>query len=185
MGHMRLIQRGINVAPIYWALQSHPELWNVNKARTEHPQSPHHGLDDMWLRYGAPDQDPLKPHESVWHESAEILGLKPICLDIMHMVGGSVMGGVLITRIPPGAVCKPHCDRGWHADVHNKFALQITSAPGQRFHFEGESLETRPGDLYSFQNEHLHWVTNDTPYERVTMIVCVRKEANAFTQEGG
>lgn len=174
--NLELIQRGIPVSEIYWSIQQHPELWNRNRARTQSPDSPHHGLDDIWVRYGAPDQDPTKPHDAMWHEPAEILGVKPVCLDIMRLVGGSILGGVLITRIPPGATCRPHQDRGWHADVHDKYALQITSAPGQFFRFEGESLESKPGDLFSFKNENTHWVTNDTKYERVTMIVCVRKE---------
>lgn len=176
MSHIRLITQGINVAHIYWALQQHPELWNQNTARTQDPSSPHHELDDIWVRYGAPDQDPTKPHDAMWHAPADILGVKSMCLDIMRSVGGSILGGVLITRIPPGKTCKPHADRGWHADVHDKYALQITSAPGQFFCFDNEQLESKPGDLYSFENEHTHWVTNQTPYERITMIVCVRKE---------
>jgi hypothetical protein len=166
--NLQLIQSGIPVAGIYWALQQHPELWNQNTARTQDPTSPHHELDDIWVRYGDADQDPRQPHDAHWHEPADILSLKPICLDIMR--------GVLNPRTPRGARGPPHHDRGWHADAHDKYALQITSAPGQFFCFEGEQLESKPGDLYSFKNENTHWVTNDTPYERVTLIVCVRKE---------
>jgi hypothetical protein len=177
MSNLRLIQRDIPVGGLYWTLQQHPELWNQNRARTQDPSSPHHELDDIWARYGDADQDPRQPHTAKWHAPADILGIKPICLDVMRIVGGSILGGVLITRIPPGASCKRHEDRGWHADAHDKYALQITSAPGQFFCFDGEALESRPGDLYEFKNEHAHWVTNDTPYERVTLIVCVRKES--------
>lgn len=173
---IKLISEGSDVSRIYWALQNNPQLWNKNTARTEDPLSPHHELDDIWVRYGDANQDPRKPHDAKWHEPADILGVKNVCLDVMRAMGGSILGGVLITRIPPGAQCKPHADKGWHADVHDKFALQISSAPGQRFHFEGESLETKPGDLFWFDNQYTHWVTNDTPYERVTMIICVRKE---------
>jgi len=174
--NVRHLSRGLPVEPIYWAIQQHPELWNQHTYRTQHPTSPHHGLDDIWLRYGDPGQDPKAPHESHWHPAADVLGVKALCLDIMRRAGGSVLGGVLITRIPPGAMCKPHIDRGWHADAHDKYAVQITSAPGQLFHFHGEMFEAMPGDLYSFQNEWEHWVTNPTDYERITMIVCVRKE---------
>jgi aspartyl/asparaginyl beta-hydroxylase (cupin superfamily) len=83
---------------------------------------------------------------------------------------------VLITRIPAGATCRPHVDPGWHARAHDKYAVQITSAPGQAFCFDCERLESRPGDVYWFDNQFTHWVENPTPYERVTMIVCVRKE---------
>ncbi len=173
---IQLLQRGIPVSEWHWRLQQHPELWNQNRSRTQDEASPHYGLDDIWIRYGSPDQDPTKPHDAKWHASADTLEIKRVCMDIMHFVGGCVMGGVLITRIPPGFSCKPHEDSGWHADVHEKFALQIASAPGQTFHFEDEELETRPGDLFTFQNQHMHWVTNPTAYERITLIVCVKKE---------
>ena len=49
---IKLLSSGLNVAPIYWALQSNPQLWNQNTTRTESPDSPHHGLDDIWARFG-------------------------------------------------------------------------------------------------------------------------------------
>jgi quercetin dioxygenase-like cupin family protein len=174
---IELIAKDWCVAPILWKLQSHPELWNQYTARTASADSPHHGLDDIWARFGdvghAVDG---QAHQSRWYPAAELLGIKQMCHDLMHMVDGVELGGVLITRIPPGAKCRPHVDPGWHARNYEKFAVQIASAPGQEFCFEGESLETRPGDVFWFDNQHLHWVDNPTQYERVTMIVCIRKE---------
>jgi hypothetical protein len=169
------IGAGLNVAPVRWALRAHPELWDQNTARTEHADSPHHGLSDIWARYAAPGDDGSQPHRSVWYPAADLLGIKAMCLDVMRAVDGEELGGVLITRIPPGAMCRPHVDRpGWHAEFYEKVAVQIESAPGQRFCFEGESLETRPGDVFWFDNAHTHWVTNDTNHERITLIVCVK-----------
>lgn len=177
MSCIKLIRSGLNVSPIYWAILRNPHLWNKNKARTQDPNSPHHGLDDIWARYGDADRaTDGAPHDSFWWPAADDLGIKSMCLDIMREVDGVELGGVLITRIPPGAMCKPHTDPGWHARRYEKFGVQITSAPGQAFHFEGEHLETKPGDLFWFDNSQTHWVTNETQYERVTMIVCIRKE---------
>jgi len=174
---IQLIKEGINVAPIYWKLLNNPQLWNQHTTRTESPNSPHYGLDDIWARFGKPEHaNDGSPHDSYWYDSEDKLNIKTLCYDIMRLVEGVELGGVLITRIPAGATCKPHTDPGWHAQRYDKFALQITSAPGQCFHFEGESLETKPGDLFWFDNQYTHWVTNNTPYERVTMIICIRKE---------
>jgi quercetin dioxygenase-like cupin family protein len=171
------IASGLNVAGIHWALQSNPQLWNEHTSRTEDPSSPHHGLDDIWARFGDPKRaSDGSPHAAFWYPSADILGIKATCLDLMRNVEGVELGGVLITRIPAGASVKPHTDPGWHARRYEKYGVQITSAPGQKFCFEGEELETRPGDVFWFDNSHTHWVTNPTPYERITMIVCVRKE---------
>jgi quercetin dioxygenase-like cupin family protein len=174
---IKLLSSGLCVAQIHWALQEHPELWNQHITRTESPNSPHFGLDDIWARFGDPDRAADgAAHDSFWYPSAEVLGIKGLCYDLMRAVEGVELGGVLITRIPPGRAVKPHTDPGWHARRYDKFAVQIASAPGQRFHFEGESLETKPGDLFWFDNQFTHWVTNETAYERVTMIVCIRKE---------
>lgn len=175
--HIKLLQRGIDVAPIYWRLLEHPELWNQCTARTQDPSSPHHGLDDIWARYGSNDEA-LRggPVDIRWQPAADILGIKQICHDVMHMVGGVELGGVLLTRIPPGAMCRPHEDHGWHAHRFDKFLLQIASAPGQAFCFPGVELETRPGDLAWFENQTVHWVQNPTQYERVSMVICIRME---------
>ncbi len=173
---IKLVAEGVNVSPIYWALQSHPELWNQHTTRTADPASPHHGLDDIWARFGNPARaKDGEAHDSFWYPSADLLGIRQHCYDLMHMTQGDELGGVLITRIPPGASCKPHTDPGWHARRYQKYAVQIASAPGQQFCFEGESLETKPGDVFWFDNQFSHWVTNDTQYERITMIACIRK----------
>ena len=177
MSKIKLISQGAHVAPFLWALQAHPELWNQHTTRTESPESPHFGLDDIWARFGDPARaSDGSPHDSFWYPAADVLGIKEFCLDLMRAVDGVELGGVLITRIPPGKECKPHTDPGWHARRYQKFGVQITSSPGQKFCFEGEELETRPGDVFWFDNQFSHWVTNPTPYERVTMIVCIRKE---------
>lgn len=177
MSSIVLLERGLNVSGVHWALLSNPHLWNQNTVRTEHPDSPHHGLDDIWVRFGTEDDARTgAPHESSWYPSAEVLGVKPLIMSIFAATQGTTLGGVLITRIPPGERCKPHTDPGWHARQYEKFAVQIASAPGQKFCFEDSELETKPGDVFWFDNSKLHWVENPTNYERMTMIICIRKE---------
>jgi quercetin dioxygenase-like cupin family protein len=176
--NIELLGSGLNIAPIYWALQENPLLWNQHTARTEDKESPHHGLSDIWARFGPEERaEDGQPHDSIWYPSADILGIKQICFDVMHAVHGVELGGVLITKIPAGKKVKPHNDPGWHARRYEKYAVQITSAPGQKFCFDNEELETKPGDLFWFDNQHSHWVINPTEYERITMIICIRKGA--------
>ncbi|NWF45365.1 hypothetical protein F3K02_08905 [Hydrogenophaga sp. D2P1] len=172
---IKLISSGINVQPLYWALMNNPQLWNQHTMRTESPDSPHFGLDDIWIRYGKSDAAMHgEAHDSEWYEASDVLDLKPFLRDLMHAVGGDVMGGVLITRIPPGKTCKPHQDLRWHALEYQKYGLQIASAPGQAFCFEDVQFETKPGDLFWFENQSMHWVPNPTNYERITMIACIK-----------
>lgn len=176
---IELVHSGVNVAPMLWALQSHPELWDQHTTRTESKDSPHHGLHDIWARYAEPGVDGAKPHESVWYPCADLLPVRELVYPLMVAFQGDQLGGVLITKIPPGKVCKPHHDDGWHAKYYEKFAIQIQSSPGQAFHFDGESLESKPGDVYWFDNSFTHWVTNDSPYDRITLIACIRRNKSA------
>lgn len=172
---IRKVTGGVNVAPLLWALQANPQLWNANDQRTRDPTSPHFEVDDIWLRYSATPKEP-GPHDSVWYPAADVLPVRDIVYPLMAFVHGEQLGGILITRIKAGAQCKPHRDDGWHARYYEKFAVQVQSAPGQLFCFEGEQLETMPGDVFTFRNEHTHWVTNDTPHDRITLIVCIKTD---------
>ena len=174
---IELLASGFPVIDLQWMVRSHPELWNQYTARTEDPASPHHGLDDIWLRFADSGGRNVggEEHESIWYRSSAVLEVKPVVSKIYDRFGGKKLGGVLMTRIPPGASVKPHQDHGWHAREYEKIALQVESAPGQRFCFEDDELETKPGDIFWFDNQYTHWVVNPTPYERVTLIICMKR----------
>lgn len=178
MKKLQLLGSRLPVTKLQQELEANPALWDANTLRTAHPDSPHHGLSDIWARYAPPGVDSSLPHTAIWYPAATaaLPSLQPICERILCAVGGSVLGGVLITRIPPGGECRPHIDKGWHAGHYEKFAVQVKSAPGQTFNVEELSLETSPGDLYTFDNSYLHWVLNPTAHERITLIVCIRRE---------
>ncbi|MDP9892591.1 quercetin dioxygenase-like cupin family protein [Variovorax boronicumulans] len=176
---IKLLAEGLDVSAIQNALAMHPELWDQNTGRTSPETSPHHGLSDIWARYADPaTMKEDGSHESIWFPCADLLAVKDLVYGLMAAVCGERLGGVLITRIKPGQICKPHTDPGWHARYYDKYAVQIEAAPEQTFHFEGQSLVTKPGDLFWFDNSFTHWVTNDSPRDRITMIVCIKTGSN-------
>ena len=179
MTPIALLMRGVDVRPMQDALKAHPELWDRNQERTSPEDSPHCGLSDIWVRYA--DQATMKEdgsHDSIWYPPADVLPVKELVFPLMQAVQGTRLGGILITRIKPGQICRPHTDPGWHARYYDKFAIQIEASEGQAFHFRGHSLATMPGDLFWFDNSHEHWVTNDSQSDRITMIACIRVERN-------
>lgn len=176
MNRIKLLAEGLDVQPMLSALAAHPELWDQFTARTEHPSSPHYGLSDIWARFAAPGVDGSKPHDATWYPCADLMPIREMVYPLMSMVNGDRLGGVLITKIPAGKQCKPHRDPGWHARYYKKFAVQLAADPAQEFCFEGESLVTKPGDLFTFDNAFTHWVTNPTPHDRITAIVCIQTD---------
>lgn len=170
------ISKGINVIPLLLGLRRNPQLWNRHTARTEDPTSPHREVDDIWARY-AGNEYTTQAHDSIWMPAADLIPeIKLHARAIMGLVNGDSLGGVLITRIPPGKQVYPHTDMGWHATTYDKFALQLAAHPQQAFCYKEDGHITATGDLYWFHNQAEHWVINNSPVERITMIVCVRMD---------
>ena len=165
---------GLPVEGLRAALLANPELWDQNQARTQDPDSAHFGLSDIWVRFSPPGSGANQPHESVWYPPEEVLQTESLFSDLYAALDGEQLGGILITRIPAGATCRPHIDNGWHAKRYEKFAYQIEADEGQSFCFDGESLVTKQGDLFWFDNSHKHWVLNPTTNDRITLIVCIK-----------
>lgn len=176
-----LIDRRFYVGYLVKQLEQHPELWNEFDLRTNHPQSPHRELSDIFVRYNAwsnfcGDRQAFnEPHEAVWWPAAEKLSaVRDIVFSLMRHVEGEHLGGVLITKIPAGKQCYPHIDVGWHARHYDKYAVQIASAPKQAFHVGPSQLSAEPGECYFFDNSITHRVVNDSDSDRITLIVCIR-----------
>lgn len=183
MKHLWPLLRRISVAEAAAEIDAHPELWDQHKLRTESYDSPHGKVSDIWVRYNAFENfDPAnpaafnEPHESEWYATSDCLpSVKHMVLDTMRLFACTRLGGVLITRIPPGGKVLPHIDRGWHAEYYEKIAISLKAAPGQKFCFEDGEYESAPGDVFAFDNSYCHWVNNDSNSDRVTLIICVRR----------
>lgn len=176
----------LDVTEAVLQLRQSPYLWNLYRERTQRPDSPHVDVDDIWVRYrdrtefelGQRDWSEFnQEHDSVWYPAADKLpAVKNLSYQLMTAVRGERLGGVLVTRIPPGKAVKPHADAGWHAEYYDKFAVQLESHPDQAFYFEDGGYAAAPGEVYWFRNQALHWVRNDSPVDRVTLIVCIRQD---------
>jgi quercetin dioxygenase-like cupin family protein len=156
-------------------------LWDEHPHRRISPNSPHAEMTDIWARFGdvsGGDYSVLgKDHDSVWYPSAELIpDLKRICFDLIAMVDGERLGGVLITKLPAGGEIKRHVDSGWHASYYEKFYVAIESPEGCEFCFEHDTIRAKNGDCYWFRNNVPHWVTNNTGSDRIAMIVCIKTD---------
>lgn len=182
------IASGWNVLPLLMEIYRNHSLWNKYAYRTENETSPHSEVSDIWVRHaplskmivdGVVNTEKIhSEHDSVWYEAADVLPTaRSLAMYLMHEVGGERLGGVLITKVPPGCSVKPHIDRpSWHAEYYDKYAIQIKGNPLQAFCFEGEEFSANPGDVYWFDNGAEHWVMNNSSEDRITMIVCIKHD---------
>lgn len=150
--------------------------WNWFPMRTQ-GNSPHRECDDIWVRWqnGAVRAD--GSFDCEWYGVAhELPSAVALCQLISDLYMGIEMGGVLITRIPPGKQVYPHVDRGWHAHRYEKFAIQVKGNSEQSFCFQEERLSPQSGELFWFDNSKPHWVLNPSAEERITLICCIRRD---------
>lgn len=176
------IATGFNVAPVKRALDENPELWNQHSERTAPESSPHREAEDIWLRFNHADEiknnrhDPLISHESVWYPCLQKLAAaKPLIFDAMRLCWGTRLGGVLLTRLPPGKRIHPHTDEGWHAKYYNiKIGIQIAGHPDQIFKYDDCEYRANTGDVFIFDNSVRHEVINDSNEDRLTLIAVTR-----------
>lgn len=183
---------GINVIPLLHSIQRQPELWNQEKLRTTHKESPHTQVDDIWLRFNdleeykkLPQTDDmteyakvLDEHESIcypaWNKLPEA---QVVIFDLMRMVQGVRLGRVLITRLAPGKIVAPHADGGSHAAYYERYHLMLQNYPGSNFRAGSENICMKTGDLYWFDNTQEHEVVNNSQDDRISLIIdikCIR-----------
>lgn len=193
MKHLRAIADGLDIAPVLSDLDNAPLLWNAHKLRTDYYGGEHSQVSDIWVRYRRFEDlaelqqiDPAhaaqrfvsEPHDSVWYPGSDQLpNLKVLIFEVMRYYLVERLGGVLITRIPPGGEVKPHVDGGWHAGYYEKVAVQLKGGPDQAFCFEDGEFTCPAGTLYTFDNSKKHWVYNRSNEERMTLFICVKRDA--------
>jgi hypothetical protein len=186
MNNMLKIAQGVDVVPLLLALQQQPGLWNRNTVRRDRKGSPHAEMSDIWLRYN--DETPFREsgdysgfansHESVFYPAWYTLPqVRPIVMGLMARVEGVRLGGVMITKIPPGGAILPHADKGWHAEYYNtKLYVVLQSNPYCVNKVENDNVAMAPGEVWHFDNLKEHAVVNNGADDRITLIICVRCE---------
>lgn len=163
-------------------------LFGEYTQRSDGEGSPHKDMTDIWVRY----KDP-KPHiesgdwskfadchDSVWLKNIPFI--KDLCSALMGFLDGERLGGVLITKLPPGGKILPHVDSGWHAEEYDKYYVPIKNHSGAVFFFDNCSIDPEEGEVYAFRNDKMHWVENNSEEDRIAMIVCIKQ--NKLSKEG-
>jgi quercetin dioxygenase-like cupin family protein len=192
------VAQGINTQHLQQALDTHAHLFGRITLRSAPPGGPHKEMTDIWVRYNditkyTPNDanfctdisDFNDEHDSVWYPAYHALPeLKPILFWMMGTFEGERLGGILITKLPPGGKIQPHVDGGWHAKYYEKFYVAVKTPKGSVFGFNDGNIEAQDGDIYWFDNSVPHWVHNDTAEDRIAMIVCIKTDMFKGLKDG-
>jgi quercetin dioxygenase-like cupin family protein len=140
--------------------------------------SPHRESTDLWVRFNNPDkvlpETLLLPHDSEW--LCVIPSVVAVVSRLYSYLGGTRLGGVLVTRLEPGKQIYPHVDNGWHASYYDKYFIPVINKPGAKFCFDGVEIDPVEGTCYAFRNDVNHWVINESDSVRIALIICVKRD---------
>ena len=172
-----------DMTPLQLALQVNPQLWDGHPYRTSFEGTPFSGMNDILLRYSRPEVHEQTSDPDACIDSLDLVNypawaLLPQCHDLvfnlMRAFHGVSLGRVIIARLPPGGVIRPH------ADDYGKYALSeggkrfhacVSAAPGVLFHCGDETIQMRTGEVYWFRHTAVHSAENHSADERIHLLV--------------
>lgn len=170
---------GIVVLPIMSAVMRNATLWNVDKTRTSFEGSPHKQASDILLRCCKTDSKTLSEAyvdlEAFDRPAFALIGpAREMALDVMKIVGGTRLGRVVLTKLPPGGKIEPHADEGAYADYYTRYHVVLHGLPGSMFMCGDESTQMKTGELWWFDHAAQHSVKNNSVDDRIHLIVDIR-----------
>lgn len=168
--------QGLDVTGLVVALHAKPHLWNRNTLRRDTAELSE--CDDIWLRFpteAACIEQGLGTFECVNYPAwAELPQVRPIIFGLMRQVEGERLGPVMITRLAPGKRIYPHDDGEAHTSYYRRHQIALHSLPGVMFRAGDEVVNMQTGDIWWFNNAVEHEVVNNSPDDRLAMIVDIK-----------
>lgn len=179
------IADNIDVMPVMVALNNQPELWGENPWRTQFVNTPMGEVNDIWLRYPAPDKtqkpedisevvNDTTPHTyDAWHKLPQV---RPIVFDLMRRVEAISLGRVLITRLAPGCKILRHADfDGSYRAVGQRYHVVLNGLPGSLFICGNppneETVQMMTGSCWTFNHQLEHEVVNNSSQDRIHLLI--------------
>ena len=185
---MRHFQRigDIDPMPLMLALQQQPGLWNAHRYRTTYRNTPHGEVDDILLRFAAPERttdpaDLMPVQEDVapvaYPAWTALPAARPLVFDLMRRVEAVTLGRVIISRLKPGGRILPHADTDGayvERDDGMRFHIALQGLPGSLYHCGGETVCMQTGSVWWFQHREVHAIENNSADDRIHLLVDVR-----------
>jgi hypothetical protein len=179
MRHFKLLESGIDVAPILRELADHPELWGQNTGRqnsvdvqreTQAVAICSHTDQRTFLE--ARQQSPVS-YVGRPTPTAQLLpnALEFVQRQLRQLHGRS--GRAVIVRLKPHGHVYEHIDGGLYYDLRYRCHLILHSVAGSRLRAGNEEVRMREGEFWWFDNQQPHDAVNESDEDRIHLIMDV------------
>jgi len=189
MKNFMMVGHSVEVMPLNLAIARRPELWKEDTYLRDYPQGPFKDIESIMLRFPtkgvfetekevADHLSKYDQHESIdYPPYAKLTEARSIVMMLMAKVGGERLGRVMINKIKPGGRIYPHADTPVHAEYYDRFHVVLQSAPGVDFRAGDEHVYMGVGEVWWFDNTEDHEVINNSPVDRIHMVIDIRTSA--------
>jgi hypothetical protein len=101
----------------------------------------------------------------------QLPAVRKVLFDVMHAIGGAILGSVVISKLRPGECILPHIDERPPNvfPLYHRFQIPLRTAPGIVFRCGADAADMQPGSLWWFNNQITHEVINDSNVDRISM----------------
>lgn len=185
MKNFQRISQGLPVQAALNSVMRNNHLWNQNPVRTQMTGTAHADSSDIWLRFNDIEGLDSETPEDIARVMDDLMcvnypamfllpQVRALAMGLMPLVEGEQLGRVIVSKLPAGGVVKPHADEGRYSEYYDRFHVVLSSAPGCLFHCDDETVHMAAGDLWWFDNNITHEVTNNSAEDRVHLIIDIR-----------
>jgi len=171
MNYFRLIQQGINVAPLLAEIRNQDAAWLANTSRQDKIEV-QRDTNTIFLRNAArrPDLHVNENQESVVTPIANDF---PIAMGFLTKVAELLKGSLsraTIVRLKPQSQVGMHIDTGSYYLIRNRFHFVLQSPSGSHLQAGNEQVLMREGELWWFDNKQHHSAFNASDEWRIHYI---------------
>jgi ribosomal protein S18 acetylase RimI-like enzyme len=181
--NLEILKEGVEVGPLVAAIAENSEIWEMYTQRQTMAAAQVESQAYL-LRWSKGATDLESSHNQdecedlgALHEMASLVA--PLVDEVMKAVGEyGRLGRVMLTRLPMGGQIATHTDEGYYADNYCRFHICLKAGRWNKFVVGGTEYIIKPGQLFWFNHKKPHSVLNNSPGDRLHLIVDI--EAPAF-----
>jgi Aspartyl/Asparaginyl beta-hydroxylase len=178
--YFRLIQQGINVAPLLAEIQSQEAAWLVDTSRQDKIRVQRE-TNTILLRNALVRPD-LLTNENQESAATNISSHFPLAMGFLAKAAelfNASLSRATIVRLKPRSSVGVHIDSGSYYLIRHRFHLVLRSASGSILRSGNEEVRMREGELWWFDNKQHHSAFNESDEWRIHYIFDVLPAAYA------
>ena len=172
MAISRPLATGLYVQPVIEFLNKNPEMWSEITARQDHPKSPHHSTQCIFVR--GPEAFTVRKffHDTGSYDYPSKAKLEPVLYPLIvpvieGLLQASEVGRILIVNLRAGGIVDEHIDHGSYADHFSRFHIVASTNPECTNTTGGEVEHWRQGTCWWFNHKLPHSASNAGETDRV------------------